>query len=735
MLKNITLEMSLKPFKKTDDGYIKEVCQTVFRDWFPLLEEAEEISVMLWTADGSEILDYRGKLEDSFEWCYLIGVANPHNPWNKETDPNKEDMCVRNYLYLEQPPVMTYQILKRIVKALKEEGSRIFPNKKITVGETFDPGPEFAKSSFKYERHNEICKGQEMGFNTMVCSYATLHEDGVSYAGFPDGIPEGLPFGTFLGRQSQCFLSDMGFDFLWLSNGLGFGRDALSSTGALFDGNRFDTVQLEPIKERVVDFWSLFRQECDFPIRVRGTNLSVGIDYSTDGVSLREVYRAGNILPPPNSPWAAINADFGLELMGYLSRICEIPNRDFMFRFYLHDPWWLSSPWYDRYQCQPHDIYLPMSLVRIDEQGEVFSPNYMHLLSIDNSWGDMPKNCVCESIPHFLRAIKEFPDEIPPVVWVYPFEQYARASKGEDLNEMYSADWFMRGAINQGFPLSGVISDGNFIEIDKRKLTKSILVSAVPDANSRLEHALTEYVRLGGKLLVYGTVSRASEQFLALLGLRIGEEEASGELLVNMGAEQVLINADPVLCAGGVNTFAETACSLAETEGMTIAAVKENVAWVRGLCSAEKTGSRFLRPVISETYYPAEGLMNLALKNLGIEIAYQKEWTDLPPVITISKYKNGFFFSVFSPVTTVETTLSFPMGAPVMMDVDVKVKDNSARYTFARAERRECRIFVTQKSGRVVAKETHAVMQYRRRIEVRGLEDATVIFYPEYPGE
>ena len=60
MFENITLEMSLKPFKKTDAPFIKTVCETAFLQWKPLLKNAETVSVLLWCADGSELLDYRG---------------------------------------------------------------------------------------------------------------------------------------------------------------------------------------------------------------------------------------------------------------------------------------------------------------------------------------------------------------------------------------------------------------------------------------------------------------------------------------------------------------------------------------------------------------------------------------------------------------------------------------------------------------------------------------------------
>ena len=45
MLKNITLEVSLKPFKKTDSEYIEKVCREIFEDWRPLVRDAETVSV------------------------------------------------------------------------------------------------------------------------------------------------------------------------------------------------------------------------------------------------------------------------------------------------------------------------------------------------------------------------------------------------------------------------------------------------------------------------------------------------------------------------------------------------------------------------------------------------------------------------------------------------------------------------------------------------------------------
>ena len=223
-MKSLTLEVSLKPFKKTDPEYIDGICRRAFSEWSPLARDIPELTVMLWSADGSELLDYKGKLNDSFEWSYYLGTASKKtNTHQRSIDPDGLGLHTTPYLYIDEPPKMTYEILKNIVRAFKKVGGELFPDKKISVGTTFDPGPEFALSSFKYDRHREICLGGDMGKASMVCADARLHADDVSYAGFPDGIPEGLPFGTFLGRQAEIFMRDMGFDYLWLSNGFGFG--------------------------------------------------------------------------------------------------------------------------------------------------------------------------------------------------------------------------------------------------------------------------------------------------------------------------------------------------------------------------------------------------------------------------------------------------------------------------------------------------------------------------------
>lgn len=523
MFKNITLELSLKPFKKTDKEYIRSVCAQVFEQWRPLLKNRENVSVMLWVGDGSEILDYAGVMSDEFEWCRFIGTANL--PYPDKDDPLETSLHVKKRDYIPNAPKMTYGILKTIVSCLKEEGEKALDGAKIRVGETFDIGPEFALSDFKYNRHREISSGSVLDKFGFVDATAMLHSDTRPYAAYPGGIPDGTRFGTFLGRQSQCFLTDMGFDYLWLSNGLGFSANPWDKTGKIFDGEKYYPEKLSETREQVFDFWRLFRNECSFPLETRGTNNSVGIDYASDGVPLYDIYNASlDITAPPNSPWAAINDNYGLEIMGHMTRVCELPGERFPFRYYIHDPWWVNSPWYDRYDGSPCDIYLPMAISRLNAKGEVESANSFNILSIDNSYGEMPDQCVNEPLPHILKAEKDVADAPAPLVWVYPMREYTTTKDASLLKEMNLGDNFICDAINDGFPLCCVVSTDNFLRHGAKIYRKSTLVSPVPE-NVEVLSKLKAFAEEGIGVIMYGSAEKLKtvEDFPKLTKIDVAE--------------------------------------------------------------------------------------------------------------------------------------------------------------------------------------------------------------------
>ena len=738
MFQNIQLEMSLKPFRQTDDAYIRSVCEDVFKQWRALVKDCPTVSVMLWTADGSEILDYKSDPDEAFEWCDKLGGANPPKE-RSASDPDGIGLHSRYYFYMQHPPKMTYGILKKIVAALKDAGHKILgDDKNILVGETFDVGPEFAISPFKYERHPEICFGSAMGWKCFVCSYATLHADTVSYAGFPDGIPEGLPFGTFFGRQTQHFLRDLGFDFIWFSNGLGFGRDTWSTTGATFDGERFKPEELAEVKRISLEFWRLFSAECTFPVQTRGTNMSTGIDFSTDAVPLAAIYRENpGMLPPPNSPWAALDGDYGLELMGYMSRIAELPGNRYLFRYYIHDPWWVNSPWYDRYGGQPHDIYLPLACTRIDEAGAVQAPTDCSLLSIDNSFGERPDSCVNEPVPHLLKAIKDAPDAPSPFVWVYPFRAYNEATTAQELNDMFAEDWFVRNIISGGFPLCTIVSADHFVRHDKSIYRGSILVTPVPTAGTEVEQALLQYAADGGRIIFYGRPERASDALQARINVVVTADSVAGDLPITVrGQAAGTVRVEPLVCAGALNTVLRSpdgAQPLAEAGGKVVATVGGNVIWLRGIVSSSFTGGARLQPHDRTKYYIADDLAREAAAEFGWEIRFDRmNPASASPVNLLYRCDNALMLSAFSPDVTVGTRIRTPLGAPVPIGYEVPIVDGASLFRFPKSEHREIRVFVEQADGFVECHEmTPVSYQFRRRIGVSGLQDATVRVFGE----
>ncbi|GBF74959.1 hypothetical protein PA598K_03332 [Paenibacillus sp. 598K] len=765
-LKSITLEMSLKPFKQMDAVYVEEICRKMFAQWQPLARQADTVSVLLWTSDGSEILDYDGHMETELEWAKYIGGATALERWDRINDPDGIGLHTRSYLYTEQPPLLTYGLLSRIISTLKRVGAELLI-KPIRVGATFDPGPEFAKSSFKYERHPEICMGDTMGPRSFVCSYATLRGDERAYASFPYGIPDGTPFGTFFGRQCQAFLTDLGFDYLWLSNGFGFGTETWGVTGAIFDGERFHEERVADTQQQILTFWRLFRQECPgFPIETRGTNLTAGIDLSTDGVPLQAIYEGGfDILPPPNSPWAALNGDFGLELAGYMSRIAELPGGDdFLYRFYIHDPWWMNSPWLDRYEGQPHDIYLPLAICRINGQGEVKGPSHLNLLTVDNCLGELPEQVPSEVIPHLMQAYACEPDAPAPVVWVYPFREYHEGAMAEqpDVARPFFEDWLIRGAINHGLPISTVVSSDNFAATAQRTpglYRGSVIVTPLPTAGSLWERDLLGWIEAGGQAILYGSARHAGARMLEALNLAVAEP-IDGELAwelrlpddaLQRGVWPQRIRHRAAFSDGGIDAVLRDAADVGTTvaayagagEAQRVAALIRRqpawqggaVAWLRGANgNRSEPGEHLLIPDDPAVYYPVERLLRLLLAELGPGYRFAKaDPRAVGMAITTHRSAGAFYFSGYVPDTTVDLLLRYPMGAPLLIGWETRLEAGYARYRLPRAWQAECRVFVQQEGSALISCQEYPAVSIvmQRRIRVRGLQSATLTIFPQ----
>jgi hypothetical protein len=146
-LRNLTLEVSLKPFWDTDPAAMEAVARRIFTQWGTLIRHADQVSIMLWTADGSEILDYSGNLDEPFDWARYMGCCNNHRgPLLESTPDGPSSLNSGYFLYRHNPPVYTYRILRDLVAILRRVGMEM-TGKPVRIGETFDPGPEFAVSS------------------------------------------------------------------------------------------------------------------------------------------------------------------------------------------------------------------------------------------------------------------------------------------------------------------------------------------------------------------------------------------------------------------------------------------------------------------------------------------------------------------------------------------------------------------------------------------------------------
>ncbi len=752
-MKNLTLELSLKPFYALDDDATRAVCRAALRQWDALARHAGSLSIMLWSADGSEILDYTGELDAPMEWARFVGNANPHLP--VPADPEQKSLHARNYLYRDDAQPITYRRLAAIVRAWRDAAAEL--GRTVQVGATFDPGGEFAPSRFKYERHREICLSNTMGKASFVCCYATLHADTHRYAGFPEGIPENTSLGTFLGRQFRHFARDLGFDFLWLSNGFGFGLETWKTIGPLFDGQTFHPDRAAELSERILGFWRDFRRECPtLPVRTRGTNLGTGTDLASDATPLRELYSGGfNFAPPPNSPWAAINGDFGIELAGYLSRIAELPpGADFPYRFYLHDPWWLNSPWIDRYEGQPHDIYLPLSVGRLTAEGKLQTPRDLLLLTIDDSHGAMPDRVPDESTPHLLRGWRERPDAAGPLVWLYPFDELHDALHAATPApaRLFHTDWFAREALNDGVPLNTVVSTRTFDALGQRAATVlagRILVSPTPFDPSG-ETRLLAWIDSGGSILLYGPLEHAPT-LRARLGLTAAAPLDGTFTVVSTAAplDRFPLPAPnsythrPVMSGGALaeSPFDGSTCLAAAHQNENVRALAAEfttpagarVSWVRGpLPLAVSTEEHLPTPDSPETTFPFAGLIRQLLAAHGWRFAIAAaERTQRHPVITLHRRDNGWYFSGYTPDTTVELSLRTPFGAPLLLGTEARLHEGVAHYHLPRAWRHECRVFIEQTDGTASAVEAcPAQVGVTRRLWLRGLRQAIVRFFP-----
>jgi len=771
--RDVQLEMSLKPFWDGSSDMQEMVCREAFMQWLPLCRYAESVSIMLWIGDGSEILEYTGDSNLSFEWARYHGAAN-HIAWQSAPgakdsgdpdhnaigmdalvrDPERRGVHSRSYLYRPESAVFTYKWLAALTDTLRRVGTEV-TGKKILVGTTFDIGPEFAVSRFKYEWHPEICGGGSLFGGKFIRCDARLMADERRYAAFEHGIPQDTSFGTFLGAQSRSFIADVGLDFIWFSNGFGFGLEPWALTGAIFDGLQFHQETSRDVAERIIGFWRDFRKELpNIPVRTRGTNLGTGIDLGSDASPLNEIYdTVPQVEPPVNSPWAALDGDIGLELVGWMSHIARTPGRGYRYRYYIHDPWWMNSPWLDRYQRQPYDIYLPLAVSRLQADGRVEPPSDIALLSIDDSHGTLPPVVPVEVISHILHAREFLPDGPGPIVWIYPSAENDRALFGSSPtpDRPFFGDWFVREMIADGVPVNTVAcAEELATTLENDGLKDSILLA--PVSGGEADARLLDFASRGGRVLFYGPLDR-SERLLFILGASLAAPvEGDFELEWVEAAGRRLRHVN-FLSAGGcreidrgegnvwrVTARVEHARRLAAAH--VVLPSGGQIGWVRGSLATAEYDPAQPRPIkgprlkrMDPAKFLAPGaLVRRVLSRLGISIAFEQTAPEsASPMLTIHRHRNAYVFSGYQPDTLGSVRLATPAGAPLFPGLTNRLEEGVTVYHGPPAWHHVCRAFVEQSgcaniSCRILPPIQHG---YRGRLLISGLQESTLRFFPE----
>lgn len=363
----------------------------------------------------------------------------------------------------------------------------------------------------------------------------------------------------------------------------------------------------------------------------------------------------------------------------------------------------------------------------------------------------MPDSCPREVIPHLLKGYETGPDQVSPLLWLYPFTEYQNSGQKQfSAEKPFFEDWYIRNAMNAGLPLSTVAATEGFLSalsLRPQALEGRVVVTPFPTPGSSWEQAVLSFLETGGKVMVYGRalpgkISRAlglSFETPLQGEMRLSHFLTEDKILTGSFSQQIFHN--PVLSDGGVDTlWADTPLAFVEqgAEKRVYAAQarlgKGELLWVRGTNSAYfREGTHLLVPHLPSRYYDTGRLMRLLLEKFGYSIRFTLAEPDSKrPVLMLSRNRNALWCSVYNPNTTTAVSLSTAWGAPAVMGMEGLMENGSAQYHFPRAAHSEIRAFVQQDRGVISCRECSPVSaDVDRRWQLEGLVHATVRFLPE----
>ncbi|HBC89418.1 MAG TPA: hypothetical protein DCZ94_20965 [Lentisphaeria bacterium] len=758
-MKKINFEVSLKPFTDLSHDGIMNTCARIYSNWEILMERFEEIGILLWVGDGNEILEWSGNLNDELSWGKTIGFCNYnlHEVYDPEVTGYGMQKAVQ---YKDRIPTLHYRDLKNIIGCLRKTFS-IRSGKRIYIGATIDPGPEFALANFKLVRHPECLVSKELRKRFPVpmlfmTHQAVLEGDDFRYAAFPKGLPQDTSMGKFLGMQLKEAFKDLGYDYVWFSNGFGFSHSPWCSRGEVFDGRSFDRSEADRQLKKHARFWADFRKAFpDCRIEVRGTNYSVGMDISTDATSHRLVKEKGKIATlPPNLP--NLSEAVGLEMSVFMSRNCKSGDGKFLFRYYLNDPWFMSNPWYDRYCRDPYDIFCPLTISRVNADGKVSVPDSFSILTIDTERGELIKDEAAEVTGYFVRAFNEMPDEPAPVILVYPYDEYhdILEKKTGSLSTPFAHDWYLTQAITGGMPLNTVMSTDTFVKLKRdRRLPDASYVMPVPEKDWAFSKNVCEFARNGGKVLLYGSLKNASAELLEMLEIKIGREIEGDFKVEKLDGIDISLESKKdvhplrhrsIVSGGGLAEISKGANVLisvslkGEKRAYAVSCSNKawkngRIAWIRGTASFEPV-SKSANPQFdnSSKFQTPGSWMRIMLSELGWTISnIRPDGNEREAYVFIKRFDNAFYFAGHKPDAAVRFKIGTPHGAPVFSETETVIdREGCSLDTFGKTFYNEVRLFVRMKSGKIKAKESPCQIGFKRQTGYHGFKNADIRIFP-----
>ncbi len=739
-----TISPTLKPWKSRDPAEIERVCRAMYQPWERVIARSAELKIGFTIGNGEHILKWSGNLSDTFEWDRYKGHNNAQYA-QFTFEP------IQLELYMDNPPDFTYRDLKLIMDTLRRvawEQYHIIAR----IGMNFEPGPEFCESSFRYVEHPEILNYQGGGHGVSIAFDGVLHADGYHYAAYPDGIPEGEPFGRFLGKQMRHFCETFGVEEVSLSNGLGFGTCPWTLNGRNFDGERFGLIDYAKESRQMEAFWEMFKAETPYPVSAQGTNWPVGADLATKCIPLREFYDRRYLgFPLGYTVSVFFNDSVGFAMQSLLTRSAHTDG--FSVGFYLHDMWYPQDPFDDYpYDGEAFDLYIPASTTVIGTNGQ---PLHMMGTSVgaNDEHGDFCPQTAVKYLPHLERALDHLPDAVSPLTLLYPFNEFHEAAAATDkryLSDLYFADCYAACAIDSGLPLNTVCATENFeAALRTGALRDTILYSPMPFEQAGYVEQLIAYIQQGGQVLLVGSEERAHPLIRSLLGLA-SAEGIEGEL--RFSAHPALQDvADGPLSEGRLQHRAVdsggpvTSVLSGEAEVLVLARVLSQqvervyaveradpdwnggrVVWLRGSLPFHIEDGENIR-YVSPALLSAARFPRYLLSRFGYTITERFDRKSSTAQVMLWRHRNGLYFTGYVPDNTLELGLSTPDGAPVLTGMTCILRDGAAHYHIPTTLWKECRIFVRQQEGKLRCRHIHMHKFTDCVLSVEGLSDAEVL--------